>query len=220
MGITEHLRFISNNTLRSRELDILTVILISLFIVSCKKDEPEMDIPEYIDQSVEIPKRSGMRPETTTDIPHVQIDVEPVPEVNEELIRRVYSVPGIEDRPSVIGGWQGLWISEDVTIVKPNAIIEEREFAHIHNDGSLHIFLEPSRSHEAVDSCWAVFHPYALQFLESLEQPEPEEGLETWHGFVMLYTPQSIEELNVTFQLIVDGYNYVTRQNLIATDYY
>jgi len=90
----------------------------------------------------------------------------------------------------------------------PDALIGGREFAHIHNDGSLHIFLELSRSHEAVRTCWAIFHPFAVQHLDG------------WDGFVMLYTPQSINELNVTFQLIVDGYNYVTGRNLLATDYY
>ena len=201
-------------------LNLVVILLTSLVLISCNKDEPEIPVSEYEDNSVAIPKRPGPRPETTPDIPHTQIDVEPVQEVHDEMIRRIYSVPGIEDRPSVVGGWQGMWIADNVTIAKPSAIIDEREFAHIHNDGSLHIFLEPNRSHEAVDSCWAVFHPYALDFLESLGQPEQEEGLEAWHGFVMLYTPQSIEELNVTFQLIIDGYNYATGQDLIATDYY
>ena len=36
----------------------------------------------------------------------------------------------------------------------------------------------------------------------------------------MLYTPQSIDELNVTFQLIVNGYNYVTGESILASDYY
>ncbi len=36
----------------------------------------------------------------------------------------------------------------------------------------------------------------------------------------MLYTPRSMEELDVTFQLIVDGFNFVTGQNIQATDYY
>ena len=38
-------------------------------------------------------------------------------------------------------------------------------------------------------------------------------------GFVMLYTPQSMAELEVTFQLIVDGYNCVTGKKVHAKDY-
>ncbi|MEO9967456.1 MAG: luciferase family protein [Reichenbachiella sp.] len=189
------------------------VVALTFFLVgSCKNDDPEM-VNDTADDTadevitVELPKRAGSRPETTTDIPHVQIDVELVPEVNEELNRRVYSIPGIEERPSVVAGWQGIWITEDVSVVVPEALIGDREFAHIHNDGSLHIFLEPSRSNEAVESCWAVLHPFAVQRLEGYD------------GFVMLYTPQTLDELDVTFQLIVDGYNYVTGQSLLATDY-
>ena len=155
-----------------------------------------------------LPFRSGVRPETTMGIPHVQIDVELVPEIHEEMIRRIYAIPGIDDQPSVVASWRGLWISEDLTVLEPDALIGGREFAHIHADGSLHIFLDRRRANEAVEAAWAIFHPYAVQ------------GLEGWDGFVMLYTPQSFDELDVTFQLIVDGYNNVTGQTIVATDYY
>jgi len=184
-------------------------------VISCSNDNSIIDndivnndIAVDVVATVELPKRSGSRPETTMGVPHIQIGVELVSEVNEELFRRVYSIPGIENRPSVIAGWRGLWLTEEVTVFVPGAVISGREFGHIHDDGSLHIFLEPSRSNEAVGTCWAIFHPFAVQHLAG------------WDGFVMLYTPQSINELNVTFQLIVDGYNYVTGQNLLATDYY
>jgi hypothetical protein len=62
------------------------------------------------------------------------------------------------------------------------------------------------RAREVVEAGWAVWHPWAKK----------REG---WEGFVMLYTPQSMEELEVTFQLIVDGYNYVTGKSVLATDY-
>ena len=100
-----------------------------------------------------------------------------------------------------------MWLSEDLTVFVPEALIGGREFAHIHTDGSLHIFLDPERAIEAVETGWAVSHPYAV------------EGQARWEGFVMLYTPQSLEELDVTFQLIVDGYNYVTRSSISAIDY-
>jgi hypothetical protein len=210
--VTEIMSFLSLNILKNRGINELTIILTFLTVISCNKDDSEIDNDNGIERGVvakvEIPKRSGPRPKTTEKIPHVQIGVEPVSEVNEELFRRVYSLPGIENRKSVIAGWRGLWLNEQVTVFVPEATIDGREFAHIHNDGSLHIFLDPSRSIEAVDSCWAIFHPFAV---------ESQEG---WDGFVMLYTPQSFDELDVTFQLIVDGYNYVTAQNLLATDYY
>ena len=189
---------------------ISILIITFLALISCDKDEPEIadNVPPKVVEKDNLAIRSGPRPETTTGIPHVQIDVELVPEVHEEMIRRIYAIPGIEDQPSVIASWQGLWLSEDVSVVQAEALIDGREFAHIHADGSLHIFLEPIWAIQAVKAGWAVFHPFAVQELEG------------WEGFVMLYTPQSMEELDVTFQLIVDAYNNVTGQNLIATDYY
>ncbi len=35
----------------------------------------------------------------------------------------------------------------------------------------------------------------------------------------MLYTPQSMQELEVTSQLIIDSYNFVTGEKIQATDY-
>lgn len=191
------------------------MILTFLIVISCNNDDSVIDIDIAnndiavdVVATVELPERSGPRPETTMSVPHVQIGVEPVSEINEELFRRVYSVPGIENRPSVVARWQGLWLTEQVTVFVPDALIGGREFAHIHDDGSLHIFLDPDRAIEAVETGWAIFHPFAVQ------------GQARWDGFVMLYTPQSFDELDVTFQLIVEGYNYVTRRRLSATDYY
>jgi phospholipase/carboxylesterase len=167
-----------------------------LLLTSCSKNESEINNFE------DLPIRSGPRPETTTEIPHVQIDVEAVPEVYDEMVRRIYSIPGIEDRPAYISTFRALWISENQNYVQQAAYISGREFGHIHPDGSLHIFLDPNRANEAIETFWAVDHPFDLD------------------GFVMLYTPQSFDELNVTFQLIVDGFNYVTGQQVIATDYY
>jgi len=206
----------SLSILRNRSINILAILLTFLIVISCSKGDSSKENDFAVDvvdtvacvSAVDLPHRSGSRPETTLGIPHIQLGVDLVPEVNEELFRRVYSIPGIENRQSVILGWRALWLIEEVTVVVPEAIIDGREFGHIHDDGSLHIFLEPSRSIEVVAACWAIYHPFAVQ------------NLQEWNGFVMLYTPQSIDELDVTFQLIVEAYNYVTGQNLVATDYY
>lgn len=162
------------------------------------------------DPYVPLPIRSGVRPRTTSDVPHVQIGIEPVPAVNTELFRRVYMLPEVEQRPSLVSFRQptwGLWLGDNLSLAHAEVIITGREFAHIHPDGSLHLSLEPNRAREAVQARWAIFHPLADQ----------REG---WEGFVMLYTPRSMEDLDVIFQLIVDSYNFVTGQNIQATDYH
>jgi hypothetical protein len=146
-----------------------------------------------------LPKRDGNRPQTTNSVPHVQIGVSPNPAINEAFLLEVSKLPGVEIRPTVVSlpGAKGFWLNEKLTLAHPEVIVGGREFAHIHPDGSLHASLPPVRAKEAVKAGWAVPHPWANH----------RQG---WEGFVMLYTPQSKEESKITFQLIVDSYNFVT----------
>jgi hypothetical protein len=151
-------------------------------------------------------KRVGPRPATHKGMPHAQIGVQPDPQVNAELFRRAFSLPDVEDRPSVISvpGARALWLEEMVPLARPDVIVAGREFAHIHPDGSLHASLPPERAQEAIEAGWAEIHPIA--------------GYIGQDGLVMLYTPASMEELETIFQLVVDSYNYVTGRSLAANN--
>ena len=157
---------------------------------------------------IPLPPRSGPRTQTTGSVPHVQIGVEPVPAVDEELRRRAFVLPGVENRPTVVSlpGAQGMWLSDGVDLVHPEVIVSGREFAHIHPDGSLHAPLPYERALEAAEKGWAERHPWA----------DERDG---WEGLVMLFTPQSMDELAVIFQLTVESYNHVTGQAIQASDF-
>ncbi len=150
-------------------------------------------------ENTPLPLRAGPRPQTTANVPHVQIEVKSDPEINAELIWLVSMLPGVDVRRTVVSlpGAKGFWLVESLPLAHPEVIVGGREFAHVHPDGSLHASLSPDRSREAVAAGWAVRHPWADQ----------RQG---WEGFVMLYTPRSKEELDTVFQLIVDSYNFVT----------
>ena len=153
----------------------------------------------------DLPTRQTPIPVTTSGVPHVQLNVQPVPEVQSELMRRVALLPGVNIRPTVISlpGATGFQLDDALRLKRPDVIVGGREFAHVHPDGSLHASLPPERAKEAVWAGWAVRHPWAAK----------RQG---WEGFVMLYTPSNMDELEVTFQLIVDGYNFVTGRDLLA----
>jgi len=153
-----------------------------------------------------LPERQGPRPATTGSVPHQQIGVEAIPEVNAELFRRAFALPGVENRPSTFSlpGARGIWITNDVRIIRPDQIVSRREFAHIHPDGSLHASLPPDRALEAVEAGWAEPQPIA----ERLGVP----------GLVMIYTPQTLDQLETVLQLVVDSYNFVTGQDLSVSD--
>ena len=155
-----------------------------------------------------LPERAGPRTQTSGTVPHVQIDVEPVEAVNDELFRRAFALPGVEDRPTIVSlpGARGMWLEDDIALANPQAIVAGREFAHIHPDGSLHAPLPYERALEIAEKGWGERHPWA----------DEREG---WDGLVMLFTPQSMEELDITFQLIVESYNFVTGQTVQASDF-
>ena len=153
-----------------------------------------------------LPERKHARPVTFAGMPHAQIDVVPLPEIQTELFRLCFSLPNVTNRPTVISipGARALWLDDDIPIVHPENIARGREFAHIHPDGSLHASLSPERAREAVEKGWAEPHPIAQY-----------TGLE---GMVMLYTPLDMDELDVIFELVVDSYNFITGRNLVIED--
>jgi len=155
-------------------------------------------------QYISIPKRSGPRPLTNKNMPHSQIGVQPVPDVNAELFRRAFALPDVTNKPTVISvpGARALWLDESLPLAQP--VMAGQEFAHIHPDGSLHASLSPERARQAIEAGWAEPHPMALYM-----------GNE---GMVMLYTPRTMEELDVIFQLVVDSYNFVTGRAVTATE--
>lgn len=112
-------------------------------------------------------------------------------------------LPGVEDRESVLSlpGARGLWLSDEVELVRPDVIAAGREFAHIHPDGSLHVWLPVDRAVEVDQTKWGELHPWA-----------DRDGF--WDGVVMIYTPETLAELEITIRLVVEAYNFVTGANL------
>ncbi|NKB33239.1 MAG: hypothetical protein GKR91_09080 [Pseudomonadales bacterium] len=175
-------------------------------------DSPEVD---FRVQSVDLvytalTNRGGVRPETTDGVPHFQISAEPVPDVVTEMYRRIFSLPGLEQRATSVSGTfsgsQDMWVNEDIEIIHPEVSLLGQPIGHIHPDSTMHLSLDPLRAADAVDARWAVFHPNAAQ--------------EGWEGYILIYAPRFIHELDSIFQIITDSYNYLTGQNFQATDYY
>ncbi|SMX36732.1 luciferase domain-containing protein [Octadecabacter ascidiaceicola] len=153
-------------------------------------------------QVMDLPMRETDRPRTTDSVPHVQLGVEPVPELVQDMLDHVETFPGVRlgaTRVSLPGAI-GFQLDADLPLANPQAIVGGGEFAHVHPDGSLHASLDPAVAREAVRQGWAIPHPWADQ----------RPG---WEGFVMIYTPLTKQELDVVLQLIENSYAYVTGQS-------
>lgn len=185
----------------------------SLATTSTLGEESEMT-GDSLDLSI-LPERIGERRQTTGDVPHQQLGAEPVPEVDSELRRRIFALPGVEDRASErsLPGARGLWFTDGLELVRTDVlggaregvIGSSREFAHIHPDGSLHVWLPVERAIEVHETKWGELHPWV-------------DRENFWDGVVMVYTPESLDEVDVAVRIVVDAYNFITGENLDPAD--
>lgn len=161
--------------------------------------EQSRSVVEGTDGLAVLPERPGPREETTHAVPHVQLDAVVDPELDAELERRAYSLPGLERRESTVSlpGARSLWLADDIELTRPEVLQAGREFAHIHPNGSLHVWLPVDRAIEVAEMKWGELHPWVGRD-------------DFWDGLVMIYTPETPEELDVVMRLVVDAYNYVT----------
>jgi len=150
-------------------------------------------------------QRSGLRPRTTPTNPHTQLEQNPDTSIVVELARRVFSLPGVEERPSAISvpGARALWLREEVPAGPREAFMIGREFAHVHPmpDGSLHAALPPEVAREAIEKGWAEQHPVAR--MGYIPQ-----------NVVMIYAPRDAEEVEVVASLVTESYRYAGRRTL------
>ena len=152
--------------------------------------------------NIELPTRDAERPKTTNGIPHVQLGgIKADPGLSDALLQSVSDLPGVELGPTRVSlpGAVGFQLSRELELTNPEAIVGGREFAHLHPDGSLHASLATELARAAVAAGWATRHPWATQ------RP-------SFAGFVMSYTPQTPEELEVVIELVRASYTYVTGQ--------
>ena len=147
-----------------------------------------------------LPRREGARPYTTPTNPHTQLDQQPAdPTLRDELARRVFAWPDVEERPTRISvpGARALWLRDAVPAGPADAFLIEREFAHLHPgpDHSLHACLPLVLAQEAMAAGWAELHPVAVRGLI------PRTA-------VMLYAPRTMAEVEVVVQLLLASYHF------------
>ena len=197
---------------RRRHLKQVFTIVLAVGVSTCSSGDspadaepPTLDAPSGI--AFELPERGGARRQTSGSVPHVQLDAEPVPAVDAELRRRVFQLPGVENRESdrSLPGARGLALTAGLDLVRPDVITGSSEFAHIHPDGSLHVWLPVDSAVEVDRTKWGELHPWVSR-----------DGF--WDGVAMVYTPETPEELDITIRIVVDAYNFVVGANLTPDD--
>lgn len=168
---------------------------------------PTTSAPTDVAAPATLPEREGERRQTSGTVPHVQLDPQPVAEIDAEFRRRAFLLPGVTNEPSGVSlpGAVQLALDPNLALARPDVIAASGEFAHIHPDGSLHIWLPVPLALEVHDKKWGELHPWA-----------DRDGF--WSGVVMVYTPESPEHIDVTMQILVEAYNFVVGTDLDHTE--
>ncbi|MPZ74750.1 MAG: phospholipase [Nitriliruptorales bacterium] len=145
-----------------------------------------------------LPVRRGPRPQTTTTNPHTQLDQQPTdPTVRERLAARVFALPGVQERPSMISVPGARALCLDQPKGPRDAFLVAGEFAHLHPppDLSLHVVLPPRLVEATIDAGWAEIHPAARR---GMIPP----------NVVMLYAPRDDDDLRVIESLVEASWAY------------
>jgi hypothetical protein len=146
-----------------------------------------------------LPLRDGPRPQTTTQIPHTQIDQQPDDDrLLAGLLAEAATWPSVgraESRISVEGA--SALVLDHVVDGPPVAFLVGSEFAHGHasGDSSLHVALPVPLASAAELAGWA--EPHFLVHQGALPP-----------NIVMLYAPRDEEEARVLLALVRSSYEH------------
>ena len=149
------------------------------------------------DPAFTLPRRPGAKPTVTSGVPHIQLDQSASIRLFKRLSRWAFSLEDVVREPSQtsLAGARALTVASDVP-ANPDAMIVDREFAHIHPGGSLHLRLPTSQAAEVVDRGWGEWHPFAL------------DG--TVPNLVMVYAPRTGDGLRIVQMIIEAAVEYAT----------
>ena len=150
-------------------------------------------------------QRPGQKPDTTSRLPHSQLNQHGPDHIIDKLHEWCFSLPKVANERSGISvpGARALVIDEDVKC-NHEAFMIGREFAHIHphpDNGSMHVKLSRDDALEIVEKGWGEDHYLVTQGQYPV-------------GLVMVFSPRNEDELEVVKSIVRKSYEYATGKTL------
>lgn len=150
---------------------------------------------------LDLPQRSGPKPETTSRLPHSQLTQHGPDEIIDKLHAWCFSLPNVDNEHSGISvpGARALVLHAD-TDCNHEAFMIGREFAHIHphpDNGSMHVKLAAKDAQDVVDAGWGEAH-----YLVTQGHYPP--------GLIMVFSPRDDEELATVKKVVARSYAFAT----------
>lgn len=150
---------------------------------------------------LDLPPRPGDAPNVTEGIPHIQLDQTSTDQMITELADWAFSLDRVSERPSraSLPGARALVVAPDLPL-NAEAVIVDREFAHIHpqpnGGGSLHIRLPQVAAQMIVEQGWGEYHPFAI------------DG--SLPNLIMVYAPRDARDLAYVQAIIEVAVEFAT----------
>ncbi|MEM7171959.1 MAG: hypothetical protein AAF530_17455 [Pseudomonadota bacterium] len=156
---------------------------------------------------LDLPKRTGPKPETTRRIPHSQLTHHGSDEVIAKLHDWCFSLPSVTNEHSGISvpGARAL-VLRDGCDCNPDAFMVGREFAHIHphpDSGSMHVKLTAEDAKNVIAAGWGEDH-----FLVTIGRYPP--------GLIMVFSPRDDAELDLVKKIVATSYEFATGNSVAA----
>ena len=148
-----------------------------------------------------LPQRSGPKPDTTSKLPHSQLTQHGPDHVIDKLHDWCFSLPNVDNEESGISvpGARAL-VLHDGTACNHEAFMIGREFAHIHphpDNGSMHVKLPVEDALDVIDKGWGESHYLVAQGHLPV-------------GLVMVFSPRDEAELETVKTIVGRSYDYAT----------
>jgi len=147
-------------------------------------------------------QRAGDPPKTGLQPPQLQFSDQSPREVYQRMAHWFFSsFPHTREEPTRISvpSSRALWLDESVNAPQSAFMPPpgNREFAHIHEDGSFHLVMAEADETEVIEKGWGLHHPWK------------DRGVNE----VLLYAPRNDEEIELLKPVIEASYRFATREH-------
>ena len=154
-----------------------------------------------------LPQRSGPKPDTTSSLPHSQLNQHGPDDIVAKLHDWCFALPNINNEASGISvpGSRALVLHDGVEC-NHEAFMIGREFAHIHphpDSGSMHLQLAAQDAQAVIETGWGESHYLVTQGKWPM-------------GLVMVFSPRDDAELETVKTIVQRSYNYATEADAAA----
>ena len=155
--------------------------------------------------TLNLPMRSGPKPDTTSRLPHSQLTDHGPDHVIDKLHDWCFSLPRVDEQDSGISvpGARAL-VLQECEGCNHEAFMVGREFAHIHphpDNGSMHVKLAAEDAQQVIDTGWGESHYLVTQGHYPL-------------GLVMVFSPRDEGELEAVKTIVSRSWEYATGAKL------